>query len=147
MAQDSTYDVVKERGTLSAGVKSDYPPFGYVDGEGKWVGLEMDMSKYIADKLGVALKMEPVTSRTRIPLLVNGNLDLIMNLNPTRERAKVVDFAKPWFRDGSTLLVYKGSGIRYVKDVAAPRKTGAAQGSANAAQVLALQPKADIVYF
>jgi len=146
-AQESAYDIVKKRGTLVAGVKNDYPPFGFVDAEGKWVGIEADMSKYIADKLGVALKMEPVTSRTRIPLLVNGNIDLIMNINPTRERAKVVDFTRPWFQDGSTLLVYRGSGIQSVKDVAAPRKTGAAQGSANAAQVLALQPKADIVYF
>lgn len=146
-AQESTYDVVKKRGTLVAGVKNDYPPFGFVDADGKWVGIEVDMSKYIADKLGVALKMEPVTSRTRIPLLVNGNVDIIMNINPTRERAKVVDFTRPWFQDGSTLLVYRGSGIQSVKDVAAPRKTGAAQGSANAAQVLALQPKADIVYF
>src|SRR2546429_5976836 len=66
-AQESTYDVVKKRATLIAGVKNDYPPFGFVDGDGKWVGIEVDMSKYIADKLGVALKMEPVTSRTRIP--------------------------------------------------------------------------------
>src|SRR5437763_1453144 len=80
-AQESTYDVVKKRATLIAGVKNDYPPFGFVDGDGKWVGIEVDMSKYIADKLGVALKMEPVTSRTRIPLLVNGNIDLIMNIN------------------------------------------------------------------
>ena len=146
-AQESTYDVVKKRGTLIAGVKNDYPPFGFVDGDGKWIGIEADMSKYIADKLGVALKMEPVTSRTRIPLLVNGNIDLIMNINPTRERAKVVDFTRPWFQDGSSLLVYRGSGIQNVRDMAAPRKTGAAQGSANAAQVLAVQPKADIVYF
>ena len=146
-AEESTYDVVKKRGTLVAGVKNDYPPFGYMDADTKWVGIEVDMAKYIADKLGVGLKMEPVTSRTRIPLLVNGNIDLIMNINPTRERAKTVDFTRPWFQDGSTVVVWRGSGIQNVKDLAAPRKTGAAQGSANAAQVLGVQPKADIVYF
>src|SRR5207244_1952183 len=48
-AQESTYDVVKKRGTLVAGVKNDYPPFGYMDADTKWVGIEVDMAKYIAD--------------------------------------------------------------------------------------------------
>jgi polar amino acid transport system substrate-binding protein len=146
-AEESTFDAVKKRGYVVAGVKNDYPPFGYINSEGKWVGLEVDMAQYIADKLGVSLKMEPVTSRTRIPMLVNGNIDLIMNLNPTRERAKTVDFVRPWFQDGAAILTYKGSGVNSAADLAAPRKTGAVQGAANGPQLLAIQPKATLVTF
>lgn len=146
-AEDSTYDVVKKRGSVVAGVKNDYPPFGFINSEGKWVGLEVDMAQYIANRLGVTLKMEPVTSRTRIPMLVNRNIDLIMNLNPTRERAKTVDFARAWFEDGAAILSYKDGGVKSAADLAAPRKTAVVQGAANGPQLLAVQPKAEFVTF
>jgi polar amino acid transport system substrate-binding protein len=146
-AQESTLDVVKKRGTLIAGVKNDYPPAGYIDSNGKWVGLDVDMAKYIAKKLGVKLKMEAVTSRTRIPLLVNGSVDLIINVNPTRERAKTIDFTSPYFLAGTTFLVHRDSGIHSVDDLKPPRKVGSVQGSADAPGLLAQIPNADIQYF
>src|SRR4051812_29469735 len=81
----STYDIVKQRGTVVVGLKNDYPPYGYLDSSGKWVGIEVEFAEYIATKLGVKLKMEAVSSRTRIPMLVNGNIDMIATLSPTRE--------------------------------------------------------------
>jgi polar amino acid transport system substrate-binding protein len=75
VAQQSTLDVVKKRGTLIAGVKNDFPPAGYIDQKGEWVGFDVDLAKYIARKLGVKLQMEAITPRTRIPMLVNGNID------------------------------------------------------------------------
>ena len=45
LAQQSTLDVVKQRGTLIAGVKSDYPPFGYIDASGNLVGFDIEVMK------------------------------------------------------------------------------------------------------
>ena len=146
-AQESTLDIVTKRGTLIAGVKNDYPPAGYIDKNGNWVGLDVDMAKYIAKKLGVSLKMVAVTSRTRIPMLVNNNVDLIINVNPTRERAQTIDFTSPYFLAGTTFLVRKDNGIRSVDDLAPPRKVGSVQGSADAPGLLARLPTADIRYF
>lgn len=146
-AQQSTLDVVKKRGVLIAGVKNDYPPAGYIDQKSEWVGFDVDLAKYIANKLGVKLQMEAITPRTRIPMLVNGNIDLVMNINPTRERAQTIDFTSAYFYAGSTLLVWRNSGIRGIEDVAAPRKVGGVQGSAGAQGLLSVQPKADIQYF
>ena len=39
-AQESTLDVAKRRGWVVAGVKNDFPPLGYLDQSGKWVGLD-----------------------------------------------------------------------------------------------------------
>ena len=144
----STLDVVKKRGVLIAGVKNDLPPLGYIDRDGKWVGVEVEMAQYLASKLGVTLKMELVSSLTRIPMLVNGNVDLLVSISPTRERAKTIDFTRAYFDDGgSAVLVYRDSGIRGAEDLAAPRKSATAQGSANATELLAMQPKAQLVYF
>ena len=73
--QKSTLDAVKARGTLIAGVKNDYPPFGYIDEAGKTVGFDIDIVEYIANRLGVKLDLRPVTSANRIPMLMNETVD------------------------------------------------------------------------
>jgi polar amino acid transport system substrate-binding protein len=145
--QESALAEVKKLGQVIAGVKNDYPPAGYINQNGEWVGFDVDIANYIANKLGVKLQMEAVTSRTRIPMLVNGNIDLIININPTRERAQTVDFTQAYFLAGTTLLVHKDSGIRGIEDLVPPLKVGSVQGSADAPGLLAQQPKADIQYF
>ena len=146
-AQQSTFDVVKKRGTLIAGLRKDFPPAAYLNQQGQWVGFEIDLMNYIANKLGVKLERVEVNSHTRIPLLVNGNIDVAMAvMNPTRERAKVIDFTQPYFLGGQALLVRKDSGIKGIADMAG-KKVGTVQGSADAAGVLAFQPKAELVYF
>ena len=67
LAAESTLDVVKKRGTLIAGVRYDTPPFGYVDKDGKVVGVDIEIVKYLANKLGVKLELIQVTAKTRDP--------------------------------------------------------------------------------
>jgi ABC-type amino acid transport substrate-binding protein len=111
-ADESTLDTVKKRGTLNAGVKYDLEPFGYMGKDGKVEGFDVDVARYIAKKLGMPVDLKQVTSQNRIPLLLNGNIDLIVaTMNPTRERAKVVDFTRPYFMSGSMLLVRKGGPV------------------------------------
>lgn len=143
----SLYDEVKERGELVVGVKNDWPPAGYIDEKNEWVGFDVDLAKYIADKLGVSLRLEPITSRTRIPMLLNGNVDVIVNLNPTRERAKAIDFTQPYFITGTTLLVRKGSGINGPADLDASKTVASVQGSSDAQGLLSVQPNANITYY
>lgn len=145
--QESTLDVVKKRGTLIAGMRNDFPPAAYVNQQGEWVGFELDLMEYIAKKLGVKLQKEVVTSRTRIPVLVNGNVDVaVAVMNPTRERAQVIDFTQPYFLGGQALLVRKDSGVKSIDDMAG-KKVGTTQGSNDANGVKAFQPKAELVYF
>jgi len=53
-------------------------------------GYDVDMGKYIADKLGVKLKIIPVTSANRIPYLKIGKADLI--ISSFRKQVKVMKF-------------------------------------------------------
>ena len=147
VAQESTLDIVKKRGTLIAGMRNDFPPAGYINQQGEWVGFEIDLMDYIAKKLGVKVQREQVTSRTRIPMLVNNNVDVVMAvMNPTRERGQVIDFTQPYFLGGQALLVRKDSGVKSIADMAG-KKIGTTQGSQDALGVQAFQPKAELVYF
>lgn len=146
-AAESTFDSVKKRGTLVAGVKFDAPPFGFVNESGKNVGFDIDIAKHIAEKLGVKLELKQVTSKTRIPMLQDGQIDLaICTMTHQRQRDEVIDFSITYFMDGQKLLVKKGSGIRSVKDLAG-KAVATAQGSTSELNIKKAQPKARVLTF
>ena len=53
-AQSGTLDDVIERGKLVAGVKADYAPWGMRDSDGNIVGMEIDMIRDLAQRIGEA---------------------------------------------------------------------------------------------
>jgi polar amino acid transport system substrate-binding protein len=125
----STFDKIKESGVFKAGVRFDYPPLGYVDASGKAVGFGADLAAEFAKRLGVKVELVENTSRTRIPLLLNGSMDAeIGPTSPTVEREKVVDFTIPYLWDTGTVLVRKGDSLE-PKDYGPPHKVGVTQGS------------------
>ncbi len=77
---------VKKNGVLVAGVKDSLPPFGSVDPNTKeYVGYDIDFVRYIAKKLGVKVEFKPVSSANRMPMLMEGRVDIIaatMTKNP-----------------------------------------------------------------
>ncbi len=148
MSQTSRLDLIKQRGEFLAGVHYDYPPYGYIGTDGKPTGFVTEVAKYFADKLGVRLKYVEVTSQSRIPLIVNGNIDAeIAATTPTVEREQVVDFSIPYLWLGTTLLVPKDSDIKTAKDASAPKQIGAVQGGVLGDQFLQANPNGKLVYF
>lgn len=139
---------IKKRGALIAGVKDSQPPFGYVDETSKQVvGFEIDIAKYLADKLGVKLVLKPVTSSTRIPMLTQGEIDLIAaTMTHKKDREGQIDFSNTYFMTGQRLLVKKGGPIKSIKDLA-NKKIGSAKGSTSEQNAKKAEPSATIVSF
>nr|WP_245339131.1 transporter substrate-binding domain-containing protein [Paenibacillus shirakamiensis] len=113
---------IKDRGKLVVGVKYDTKLFGLKDtASGKVDGFDIDMSKAIAKKIfgdENKLELKEVTSKTRIPLLNNGDIDLIIaTMTITDERKKQVDFSNVYFKAGQSLLVKQGSKIKGLADI------------------------------
>ena len=77
------------------GVKDSTPGFGFVDEKTREiVGYDVDFVRAIANGLGVKLQLKPVTSASRMPQLVEGNIDIIAaTMTKTAERAKQIDFS------------------------------------------------------
>lgn len=85
---------VKDSGVLKVAVPLDFPPFGSVGADMKPIGYDVDMAVLIAKKLGVEVKLVPVTSTNRIPYLTTGKVDLVISsLGKNPKRAKVIDFS------------------------------------------------------
>ncbi|WP_022729161.1 transporter substrate-binding domain-containing protein [Fodinicurvata sediminis] len=104
---------VEERGTLIAGVKADYPPFGYRSDDGDIVGLEIDLAEDIAERLGVDIELVPVVASNRMEFLDQGKIDVVIaTMTNTEEREKVVDFVEPGhYASGTNILAPKKAGF------------------------------------
>ena len=139
---------IKSRGVLKAGVKDSQPPFGYVDEASRQiVGFEIDLMAALADKLGVKLEKIPVTSSTRIPMLTQGDVDVVAaTMTHTRERNKQIDFSITYFSTQQRLLVKKDSGIKSIHDLAG-HKIASAKGSTSEQNATRAEPKATILSF
>src|SRR5579883_2242648 len=142
---DGTLDAIKARHKLIAGVKNDTPPFGYIDEKNEVVGFDIDIVREIAKALGVDLELVKVTSPTRIPLLVSGNIDLsAASMTHTREREGAIDFSITYYTGAQSLMVPADSPIKGLGDLAG--KTVAVQQGTTLEKTLAtLAPDFQIV--
>ncbi len=147
---ESGLDQVKKRGVLIAGVKTDFPPFGYIDASGKNAGFDVDVARHFAKALfndEQKLELVAVTSGNRIPFLQSGKIDIIIaTVTVTDERRQVVEFSDPYFMSGSLLLVPKSSQARSLDDFAG-KTIAVIQGAIQDKDVEQLQPKASRIKF
>jgi ABC-type amino acid transport substrate-binding protein len=116
---DDSLAAIKTRGTLIVGVKADYPPFGFLDGE-KNVGLEIDILHDMAKDLfgrADAIQFVPVVASNRFQFLNTGNVDFLFStVTITEQRKAVVDFSDPYMKSGWQILVKRSNGS--ISDVA-----------------------------
>ena len=146
----STLEVVKKRGKLVVGVKTDFPPFGYVDASGKNLGFDVDVAHLFAKALfndENQVELVAVTSGNRIPFLQSGKIDIIIaTVTVTEERRQIVEFSDPYFLSGSLLLVPKASPVKSLDDLGG-KTVAVVQGSIQDKDVEQLQPKANRLKF
>jgi polar amino acid transport system substrate-binding protein len=146
-AAESTLDKVKKDGILKVGVRYDTPPMGFVNKQGEVDGFEIDLVKEIAKKLGVRIEFVQAISTTRIPLIVNGNVDIVIaTMTHTRQREEAIDFSIHYYISSQSFITRKNSGITKVAQLDGKR-VGGAQGSTSAKNLLQVLPKANMVYF
>ncbi len=120
-----TLKKIKEAGVINMGHREGSVPFAYMGPEGKPIGYTIDLCYNIIDKIKAELnmpalkvKLVPVTSQTRIPLLANGTIDIECGSTTNNlTRSKQVDYLAITFLTGTKLVVKKGSGIKEIEDL------------------------------
>lgn len=96
---------IKKKGELTVGMLVDFPPYGTLSSTNQPDGYDADVAKLLAKELGVKVNIVPVTGPNRIPFLLTNKVDLLVaSLAVTPERAKQVQFSKPYA--AATIVVY-----------------------------------------
>jgi glutamate/aspartate transport system substrate-binding protein len=116
---------IKETGAITLGYRDSSIPFSYLDDNQKPIGFAMDICYKIVDAVKKELKLDklevklnPVTSSTRIPLLANGTIDLECGSTTNNaEREKQVAFTNTHFLTASRFVSKKASMINTIDDL------------------------------
>ncbi len=153
MAQaNDTLAKVKSSGSITLGVRESSGALGYTLGDGKYVGFHTEMAENIVSDLEKQMgkkldkKFQPVTSQNRIPLVVNGTVDLECGSTTNDlNRQKDVDFANTTYVEQVRIATRKDSGIKDVKDLNG--KTVATTTGTTSVQLLRQNKRAEGIEF
>lgn len=115
---DTLQDVIDD-GKLTVGVKPDYAPWGMRDASGALVGLEIDLMKDLAKRIGekagkeIEIELVAVVASNRMEFLEQGKIDVMMaTMSDKPERREVVGIVQPnYYSSGVAILAHKDSGI------------------------------------
>jgi glutamate/aspartate transport system substrate-binding protein len=120
-----TLKKVKDDGFISVGHRESSIPFSYYDDKNQVVGYSQDLVMLVVDAVkkklnlpNLEVKLIPVTSQNRIPLVQNGTIDIESGSTTNNlERQQQVSFSDTMFIIGTRLLVKKDSGIKDFPDL------------------------------
>lgn len=146
-----TLKKIKDNGTIVLGVRDSSIPFSYLDDKQSYQGYSIDLCMRVVSalqrQLGMSslnVRMNPVTSATRIPLMANGTIDLECGSTTNNlERQKQVAFAPTTFVTANRLLAKKSSNIKSLNDMKG-KTLVSTSGTSNLKQVTALNAERNL---
>ena len=106
---DDASDAAKTK--LVVATSPDFPPFESLEG-GEVVGIEVDILKKVAEKMGMELDIQQMDFDSVIPGVQAGKFDVGMSgITVTDKRKENVDFSSVYFMAAQAIVVTADSGI------------------------------------
>ena len=120
-----TLKSIKETGVITIGYRETSMPFSYLDDNQKPIGFAIDICYKVVDAVKKELKLDklevklnPVTSSNRIPLMANGTIDIECGSTTNNaERQKQVAFTNTHFLTASRFVSKKASNLAIIDDL------------------------------
>jgi polar amino acid transport system substrate-binding protein len=117
-AQADTVADIKKKGVIQIGIQGDNSPWGFVNTSGTQDGFDADIGRLFAAELGVKAEFVPLAVANRIPALTTGRVDVLFaTMAMTAERAKAVQYSKPYVANIIYLISAKADAIKKNEDM------------------------------
>jgi polar amino acid transport system substrate-binding protein len=120
--QSKLYDIL-QRGKVVVGTGSGNPPWHFEDESGNLQGMDVEMAKLLSNGLfgkTDAIEFVREQSDARVPNLQTDKVDIVIQfMTVTAQRAQLVEFTVPYYREGANTLLLKDSKYNGAKDLAA----------------------------
>ena len=114
---ESPEDVDRSNGTLVMATNAEFEPYEYHEGD-DIVGIDADIAKAIADKLGLKLEIQDMEFNSIITAVQSGKADLgLAGMTVTDERKQSVDFTDSYATGIQSVIVKEGSSIKSIDDL------------------------------
>lgn len=122
---------IQKNGSFSVGVEGTYPPFSFLDENGKISGFEVEFAQALAKQLGVKVKIQETKWDGMLAALDSKRLDVVINqVTISEERKKKYDFSQPYTVSGIQALTQKKNEGKFEKPAdLAGKKVGMGLGT------------------
>lgn len=122
-----------ERTKLIVGFDAEYPPYGYMDDNGEYVGFDLDLAQEVCDRNGWELVKQPIDWDSKDMELNSGSIDCIWNGFTITGREEDYTWSEPYVDNSIVVVVSKDSDIQFLDDLAGKIVATQADSSALAA--------------
>ena len=100
------------------GFDAEYPPYGYKDDNGEYVGFDLDLAQEVCARNGWGLVKQPIDWDSKDMELNSGSIDCIWNGFTMTGREDDYTWSKPYVDNSIVVVVKEGSGIEKKEDLA-----------------------------
>ena len=122
-----------DRTQLIVGFDAEYPPYGYMDDNGEYVGFDLVLAKEVCDRNGWELVKQPIDWDSKDMELNSGSIDCIWNGFTMTGREDDYTWSEPYVDNSIVIVVSADSDISSLSDLAGKVVVTQADSSALAA--------------
>lgn len=122
-----------ERTTFTVGFDAEFPPYGYMDDNGEYVGFDLSLAQEVCNRNGWELVKQPINWDTKDMELSSGSIDCIWNGFTINGREDLYTWSVPYVDNSQVFVVAADAGIASQADLAGKVVAVQADSSALAA--------------
>lgn len=104
-------EVKNDENTFVVGFDAEFPPYGYKDSDGNYVGFDLDLAQEVCDRNGWTLVKQPVDWDSKDMEIDSGTIDCIWNGFTMNGREDDYTWTEPYIDNKQVVVVSKSSGI------------------------------------
>ena len=106
-----------DENTFIVGFDAEFPPYGFMDDDGKYVGFDLDLAKEVCKRNDWEFKAQPIDWDAKDAELESGSIDCIWNGFTIDGRENDYLWSNPYFDNKQIFVVKSDSGISSIDDL------------------------------
>ena len=110
-ANQETVATEDGRTKLIVGFDAEFPPYGYMDEAGEYVGFDLDLAQEVCNRRGWELVKQPIDWAAKDMELSSGTIDCIWNGFTINGREDDYTWSVPYVNNKQVIVVTSDSGI------------------------------------
>ncbi len=103
--------------TFVVGFDAEFPPYGYKNDKGEYVGFDLDLAQEVCKRNGWTLKKQPIEWNSKDMELKSGSIDCIWNGFTMNGLESDYTWSTPYVDNSQVMIVKKDSGIQKLSDL------------------------------
>ena len=117
-AKDTEVESTSDQKTFTVGFDAEFPPYGYRDENGEYVGFDLELAEEVCNRQGWELVKQPIDWDSKDMELDSGAIDCIWNGFTMNGREDEYTWSEPYIDNSQVFVVAADSGIENKSDLA-----------------------------